>query len=84
MESKCPEIATISSGANLGARPTVDEDAARRTLEVHLFEFDRDIYGQTMEVWFEEFLRPERKFDGLDALETQIAKDVISARAVNR
>ena len=55
----------------------------RRSLEVHLFEFERDIYGRTMEVWFEKFLRPEQKFDGLDALKAQIEKDVIKAKAVH-
>ena len=66
--------------ANLGTRPTVDGDGARRLLEVHLFDFDGDIYGQTMEVWFDQFLREERKFDGVDALKAQIAKDATAAR----
>jgi len=67
--------------ANLGTRPTVDPEGARRLLEVHLFEFDDDIYGHSMEVWFERFLRAEQKFDSLDALQEQIAIDVQAAKA---
>ncbi len=67
--------------ANLGTRPTVDPEGARRLLEVHLFDFDDDIYGRAMEVWFERFLRAEQKFDSLDALQKQIAIDVRAAKA---
>lgn len=65
--------------ANLGTRPSVEADGARRLLEVHLFDFDRDVYGQSMEVWFGRYLRPEQKFDGVDALKAQIAIDVRAA-----
>ena len=68
--------------ANLGTRPTLEADGARRLLEVHLFDFEGDLYGQTMEVWFDQFLRAEQKFDGVDSLKEQIAKDVCQARSL--
>lgn len=59
--------------ANFGARPTVDGNGV--LLEVHLFNFDQDIYGEKIEVSFHKFLRPEQKFANLDALKEQISKD---------
>lgn len=64
---------SLKGVANFGARPTVDGEGT--LLEVHLFDFDGDLYGREMTVAFHHFLRPERKFDGLDALKTQIAAD---------
>lgn len=62
---------------NLGKRPTVENDSnAQRLLEVHLFEFDGDLYGQELPVRFLEFIRPEQKFDSIDALKQQIELDV--------
>ncbi|WP_394693999.1 bifunctional riboflavin kinase/FAD synthetase [Hyphobacterium sp.] len=66
--------------ANVGRRPTVDGTTER--LEVHIFDFADDIYGQMTEVEFIRFLRPEQKFNGLDALKAQIGQDAIAARAV--
>lgn len=66
--------------ANLGRRPTVDGHSER--LEVHLFDFEGDLYGQSLETELVAFIRPEQKFDGLDALKTQIAADSARARAV--
>ncbi len=66
--------------ANLGKRPTVD--GLTEKFEVHLFDFDRDLYGTHMRVALIEFIRGERKFDGLDALKAQIAKDCHSARVI--
>lgn len=59
--------------ANFGERPTVDGTGV--LLEVHLFDFARDIYGETLRVSLHHFLRREQKFDSLDALKTQIAAD---------
>jgi riboflavin kinase / FMN adenylyltransferase len=58
---------------NIGVRPTVD--GTTRTIEVNLFDFDRDIYGQTLRVYFYKRLRGEVRFDGLEALKEQLAKD---------
>lgn len=66
--------------ANLGRRPTFDKKDV--LLEVHIFDFEGDIYGHHAAVSFIDYLRPERKFDGLDALKAQIAKDSARARAL--
>src|SRR5882672_1237801 len=57
---------------NLGIRPTVSSGKSERVLEIHLFDFNRDIYGRDVEVRFLTFLRPEKKFENLDALVHQI------------
>lgn len=64
--------------SNFGRRPTVGADAP--LLETHLFDFDGDLYGKEIDVAFVDFIRDEQKFDGLDALKTQIAKDCDKAR----
>ncbi|MGF1630565.1 MAG: bifunctional riboflavin kinase/FAD synthetase [Kiloniellaceae bacterium] len=66
--------------ANFGRRPTVAGDDLR--LEVHLFDFDGDLYGETLRVRLIDFIRPEKKFDGLDALRAQIALDCGQSREV--
>ena len=65
---------------NLGYRPTVEGEDLRRTLEVHLFDWNGDLYGQDLEVRFVQFLRSERKFEGLEPLKAQIAEDAAAAR----
>ena len=67
---------------NLGVRPTVSGGKAERVLEIYLFDFNRDIYGHDVEVHFLKFLRPEKKFENLDALVQQIRQDVQQAREV--
>jgi riboflavin kinase/FMN adenylyltransferase len=66
--------------ANIGQNPTTGLVNAR--LEVWLFDFDEDLYGQTIETELVAFLRPEAKFDGLEALVAQIAEDADQARAL--
>jgi riboflavin kinase/FMN adenylyltransferase len=63
--------------ANLGNRPTFE---AGRSIEVHLFGFDGDLYGKRMRVGFAARLRGEAKFDGLDALRRQIDQDCDAAK----
>ncbi|MGE5489677.1 MAG: bifunctional riboflavin kinase/FAD synthetase [Actinomycetota bacterium] len=65
--------------ANLGVRPTLG--GSRPLLEVHLFDFDRDIYGAHLSVRFVHKLRDEQKFSSFDALKAQIAQDAQAARA---
>lgn len=65
---------------NLGYRPTVSTSKSERVLEIHLLDFDRDIYGKDVEVRFVRYLRPEQKFENLDALTQQIELDVQQAR----
>jgi len=67
--------------ASFGRRPTVDDNGAP-LLETYVFDFSGDLYGETCQVSFFSFLRPELKFDGLDALVAQIKKDEAEARAL--
>jgi riboflavin kinase / FMN adenylyltransferase len=65
---------------NLGYRPTVSSGKSERVLEIHMLDFDRDIYGEDVEVRFMRHLRPERKFESLESLAQQIELDVRRAR----
>ncbi len=65
--------------ANLGTRPTVGGDVVR--LEVHLLNFNQDIYGKYIQVMFRHKIRDEQKFDGLDALKAAIQNDIDTAKA---
>ncbi len=58
---------------NIGIRPTID--GKKRVIEVHIFDFNEDIYGQTLQVKVEHYLRGEVKFTGLDELKIQLQKD---------
>ena len=66
--------------ANLGYRPTVSAGNPERLLELHLFELNKDIYGEEVEVRFLRYLRPEQKFKNVEELAAQIARDVAQAR----
>lgn len=65
--------------ANVGVRPTVN-DGTLANLEVHLFDFDGDLYGERLDVEFVIKLRDEKKFESLDALKAAIAVDQQAAR----
>ena len=67
-----------SGVANFGNRPTFDNKDV--LLEVHLFDFEGDLYGHHLRVALVDYLRPEQKFPGLDALKAQIAEDSVAAR----
>jgi riboflavin kinase/FMN adenylyltransferase len=69
----------VSGVANVGTRPTVD--GTRSLLEVHLFDFDRDIYGEYVHVDFLHKLRAERRFESFETLKRQIDIDAEQARA---
>lgn len=64
--------------ASLGVRPTFDPP--RELLEAALFDFDGDLYGRTIEVALHHYLRPEMKFDSIEALKVQMDKDAEEAR----
>ena len=66
---------------NLGVRPTIQNPTPTPRVEVHLLDFNGDLYGQEMEITFATKLRAEQKFPSVDALRTQIQKDVDVARA---
>ena len=72
---------SIAAGvANVGVRPTVN-DGTLANLEVHLFDFNGDLYGEHLNVEFMTKLRDEKKFESLDALKAAIAADQQAARA---
>jgi riboflavin kinase/FMN adenylyltransferase len=58
---------------NIGFRPTVE--GINRTIEVYIHNFDKEIYGEELEIRFLEFLRPEEKFTGIEMLKAQLEKD---------
>ncbi len=66
--------------ANFGNRPTFDKNDT--IFEVHLFDFDGDLYGRHLRIALVDFLREEKKFDGLDDLKAQIALDSDNARQI--
>jgi riboflavin kinase/FMN adenylyltransferase len=73
--------ARYASVTNVGLRPTVNEDTDKRTVESHLIGFGGDLYGAAIRTEFNNFIRPELKFNGIDELRERIAKDVeISAQ----
>jgi riboflavin kinase/FMN adenylyltransferase len=69
----------LPGAASLGVRPTIDR-SGKPVLEVHVLDFDRSIYGAHVSVHFLHKLRDEVKFDSLEALKAQIARDVATAR----
>tara|TARA_B100000787_G_scaffold41809_1_gene29686 strand:+ start:3330 stop:4262 length:933 start_codon:yes stop_codon:yes gene_type:complete len=68
----------IEGVANVGVRPTIGE--GNTLLEVHLFDFNKDIYGENVQVYFLHKVRDEKKFDSLPALVAQIERDCQSAK----
>jgi len=60
---------------NIGSRPTINQNADHRSIEVHILEFDQDIYGESIEIRFFGKLREEQKFGSLDALKEQLLSD---------
>lgn len=70
---------TVHGIANVGTRPTVG-DGLKAILEVHLLDFDRDIYGKNIEVIFRSKIRDEKKFDSIDNLKQQIHEDFETGR----
>lgn len=72
--------ATLKGVASLGIRPTVKNPQAQPVLEVHIFDFGRDIYREHLQIDFLHKLRNEQKFAGLDELVAQIGRDCEAAR----
>ena len=68
----------ISGVANVGTRPTVD--GRELLLEVHLFDFQADIYGRFVEIHFWQKIRDEKRFDSFEELKKQIGNDALIAR----
>jgi riboflavin kinase / FMN adenylyltransferase len=72
--------ATFGGVVNIGVRPTIENEAGERLLELHLFGFNKEIYGLDVEVEFLSYIRPEKKFSGIDELRAQIERDAAKAR----
>jgi riboflavin kinase/FMN adenylyltransferase len=66
--------------ASLGTRPTVDGKEMR--LEVHIFDFDEDIYGRRIQVEFVSRLRKEQRFESVEVMTRQLHKDAAAARGI--
>jgi riboflavin kinase/FMN adenylyltransferase len=64
---------------NIGVRPTVNDDNPHRRVEVHLLDFEGELYGKEIELTFVEKLRDEKKFPSLIALREQIGRDIQAA-----
>ncbi|MFQ1047558.1 bifunctional riboflavin kinase/FAD synthetase [Avibacterium paragallinarum] len=78
VKAKLPNGAEYKGVANIGRRPTIN--GVKQLLEVHLFDFKQDIYGQPLQVELCDKIRDEVKFPSFDALKEQIAKDVEVAK----
>ncbi|UCB55936.1 MAG: bifunctional riboflavin kinase/FAD synthetase [Thiotrichales bacterium] len=76
-----PELGDVPGIANIGRRPTVD--GARDQLEVHLFDFEKDIYGMNICVSFHHKIRDEKKFESFELLKQQIELDCVQARELH-
>lgn len=72
--------AWVSGVANIGRRPTLD--GTREWLEVHLFDFAADIYGEVWEVALVDFIRPEKRFGDVSALKSAVQNDILRAREI--
>lgn len=70
-----------SSVVNIGYRPTIDS-VSKALIEVHILDFDLQIYGEELEITFVQKVRDEKKFDGLEALKLQIKNDVEATRSI--
>jgi riboflavin kinase/FMN adenylyltransferase len=78
--TRLPDGRVVSGVANIGNNPTTGEVETR--LEVWLFDFDEDLYGQVIETRLIAFLRPEEKFDSIEAMVEQIRVDERQARQI--
>lgn len=82
VRGRLPDGRVVDGAANLGIRPTFDPP--KELLEPYFFDFSGDLYGQVIEVELHAFLRPEAKFDSLDALTAQMEKDCAEAKLILR
>jgi riboflavin kinase / FMN adenylyltransferase len=78
--ARLPDATVLQGAANIGVRPMFDPP--KELLEPYFFDFSGDLYGQEIEVAFHHFLRPEARFDSLEALEAQMAEDCERAKTL--
>jgi riboflavin kinase/FMN adenylyltransferase len=77
-----PDGSAWPTAINIGKRPTFYQDAEHSLMEAHLIGFDGQLYGETAQVRFVELLRSEQRFDGIDALKSQLARDIARATEI--
>ena len=70
---------SFSGMLNIGSRPTFNQNADQRSIEVHIFDFNDDIYNAEITLTFIDKIREEQKFNGIEALANQLIKDKITA-----
>ena len=70
----------FASITNFGTKPTINNGCMQAIFETHLFNFNQDIYGKKIEILFDDFIRPEQKFNSLDELKQQIKIDINDAK----
>ena len=80
VRGRLPDGRVVDGAANLGIRPSFDPP--KELLEPHFFDFRGDLYGQRIEVELIDYLRPEAKFDTLEALVAQMEADCDRARTI--
>jgi riboflavin kinase / FMN adenylyltransferase len=80
VKGRLPDGRVLNGAANLGIRPSFDPP--KELLEPYFFDFDEDLYGQQIEVEFHAFIRPEARFDSMEDLMAQMARDCAEARAI--
>ena len=80
VKGACCNDKTYGGMMNIGVRPTVDGN--KKVIEVHIFDFDQDIYEQNLTVLVFDYIRGEEKFNGLDDLKVQLNKDKFAAAAI--
>jgi len=78
VRGRLPDGRVLDGAANLGVRPSFDPP--KELLEPYFFDFSGDLYGQTIAVELVDFIRPEAKFDSMDALTARMADDVATAK----
>jgi riboflavin kinase/FMN adenylyltransferase len=72
----------FQSVVNIGSRPTFYDHPVEQTIEIYILDFDEDIYGSNLRLFFVEFIRPEEKYDSVEALMDVIRNDITHAREV--
>jgi len=80
IKGECSNGQLLNGMMNIGVRPTVD--GHKKVIEVNIFDFDQDIYDQTIVVQVFEFIRGEQKFDGLESLKQQLAQDKMHTASI--
>ena len=80
IKGECSNGQLLNGMMNIGVRPTVD--GHKKVIEVNIFDFDQDIYDQTITVQVFEFIRGEQKFDGLESLKQQLAQDKMHTASI--